>query len=750
MGIDKCVRLGIIVCMAVCLLVGMASSAAAIGKGAPPELNPLGNCATPNDDGIIGQVQAKLGEAVAIPVYIGSDDCIYNYKLSFIIPPEVDYDSVVLAACPLGLDSDMPRWEDSTRTLTVEHSNGGTCYTPDINDVFLYIWVNTHCKELQDFTADVVWPADDPDAPEIYLGHDDCNRDPLSLTDGSVYIEPVNIAFDISAEVGLIGDSVTVTVTCNNDYELKAFIHRLAYDPAVLALANPFFDQAPRADGAIMYGGCEASCLTVYGVNDNGFGLSDEVGAELYYITFKIISPVDDITGAVWFEAPDSTHDVWALDCEQKLEEFANVTYGTGSVTVPPYLATFDIGEAVWSNENLCEFTVPLYLQNNFTVTNFRIAMKYIDDLGADLYFDDLISVDDLYWPMTGDDQECTIGGYRYGELETYGTISIPPSEDLRKIGDLVFHLDNVSPGVTTDYLLEAINSGCDGDYDTWVRTYDEVRLYTDYQFADVQTVFDPGSIITEDGLIWINLPGVNGTCDKWGENCEYRESTSFNVKSNVDLDILTFAVPWSNDDYCVRGTDLQPGVAVEVNADSTEALITIYDITASADWKWYGCLEFTNAEYNEVWGDIWVEDIAFTETCASQVTPTSTGSAGGLHLEALPISVVSCQNLSNGGIARVTAVPDRFELLPNHPNPFNASTTIEFNLSEPAHTTLEVYNVTGQRVNVLLDAYTEAGRHSVWWDGTNAQGDGVASGMYFYRLRSGNLYDTKKMVLMK
>jgi hypothetical protein len=96
------------------------------------------------------------------------------------------------------------------------------------------------------------------------------------------------------------------------------------------------------------------------------------------------------------------------------------------------------------------------------------------------------------------------------------------------------------------------------------------------------------------------------------------------------------------------------------------------------------------------------------------------------------------------------TTLPESFELYQNYPNPFNPGTTIKYYLPEHTHVTLTVYNVTGQRVNVLLDRDAEAGYGEVVWNGTDSRGHPVASGIYLYRLDAGNWNLTKRMMLLK
>ena len=92
-----------------------------------------------------------------------------------------------------------------------------------------------------------------------------------------------------------------------------------------------------------------------------------------------------------------------------------------------------------------------------------------------------------------------------------------------------------------------------------------------------------------------------------------------------------------------------------------------------------------------------------------------------------------------------------RTRLNQNYPNPFNPTTTIGFTLRERSHVTLRVYNVAGQLVRTLVDEVRASGvSHTVDWDGRDARGTSVASGVYFYRLVTKDATRTRKMVLLK
>jgi|GEM_PF-2937694 len=85
-----------------------------------------------------------------------------------------------------------------------------------------------------------------------------------------------------------------------------------------------------------------------------------------------------------------------------------------------------------------------------------------------------------------------------------------------------------------------------------------------------------------------------------------------------------------------------------------------------------------------------------------------------------------------------------------NYPNPFNPLTTISFDLTDAGYTTLNIYNIAGQKIATLVQNELPAGTHNISWNGTTQNGTTVSSGMYFYRLQSGDYTMTNKMVLMK
>ncbi|MCI0329610.1 MAG: multicopper oxidase domain-containing protein [candidate division Zixibacteria bacterium] len=88
--------------------------------------------------------------------------------------------------------------------------------------------------------------------------------------------------------------------------------------------------------------------------------------------------------------------------------------------------------------------------------------------------------------------------------------------------------------------------------------------------------------------------------------------------------------------------------------------------------------------------------------------------------------------------------------VLGNYPNPFNPETQIAFRLPNAGNVDLRIFNLLGQEVRRLVNGNLEAGDHTVRWDGRDAAGQSVASGIYFYRLETPDFKKTKRMLLLK
>ena len=119
------------------------------------------------------------------------------------------------------------------------------------------------------------------------------------------------------------------------------------------------------------------------------------------------------------------------------------------------------------------------------------------------------------------------------------------------------------------------------------------------------------------------------------------------------------------------------------------------------------------------------------------------------------PAGIAALERLLTSLSRRDLPVPKETVLLANYPNPFNPETWIPYQLAEPAEVTVSIHASDGKLVRTLELGQVPAGVYSdkdraAYWDGQNAQGEPVASGVYFYTLSAGDFSATRKMVIRK
>jgi parallel beta-helix repeat protein len=130
-----------------------------------------------------------------------------------------------------------------------------------------------------------------------------------------------------------------------------------------------------------------------------------------------------------------------------------------------------------------------------------------------------------------------------------------------------------------------------------------------------------------------------------------------------------------------------------------------------------------------------------------SNISPCLGAGQNGADIGALGIGCFST-DVTEDDDAQL--LPKEFGLGQNYPNPFNPSTVIEYALPKACPVKIEIYNLLGQCVKVLIDDEQPAGWYSVTWDGTDRFNSEVATGMYFYRIKAGDFHKTRKMLLVK
>lgn len=139
------------------------------------------------------------------------------------------------------------------------------------------------------------------------------------------------------------------------------------------------------------------------------------------------------------------------------------------------------------------------------------------------------------------------------------------------------------------------------------------------------------------------------------------------------------------------------------------------------------------------------LQDAIFNMTYAEK--DESHGVHNNLYSNLLLNNAIEKANYIITGVASDNSnKPLEFNLLQNYPNPFNPTTKIKYTISQSGFVTLKIYDVIGQEVKTLVERFENPGEYSVEFNTTQ----NMASGVYFYRLKEGNLVLVKKMILMK
>jgi hypothetical protein len=219
----------------------------------------------------------------------------------------------------------------------------------------------------------------------------------------------------------------------------------------------------------------------------------------------------------------------------------------------------------------------------------------------------------------------------------------------------------------------------------------------------------NPDSVIL--GGVWMNGPAVGGwdIGGAWG----------------ADRRLLDTCKMWDNGTH----GDITAG-------DSIFSLQYSYATSATVGQEFkfgiYGCDNEGGFGNNHIEN---INDANATATVASQF-----GSIDPNFFDAWNYT-----NQGPTGVNDIIAVPLSCSLEQNYPNPFNPSTRIEYEIKSAGMVTMRIFNILGQVVATLMDEKQEAGKHFVLFDASK-----LSSGVYFYKITSGNFIDTKKMILMK
>jgi len=236
------------------------------------------------------------------------------------------------------------------------------------------------------------------------------------------------------------------------------------------------------------------------------------------------------------------------------------------------------------------------------------------------------------------------------------------------------------------------------------------------------------------------NIADENGDYDDWIEIYN-SNGYSVNIGGMYITDDLGDPMAWQIPDTNAEATTIMPGEYLLLWADKEpEQGILHCNIKLSSDGEQVGLAEMRDGAVH------FIDSLTF----GPQIADTSYGRMpdGGDTWVSFYEPSPGWSNDTMGVVSvreRYNSVVTHYTLSQNYPNPFNPSTTIKFSLAKAGRATLTVYSVTGQKIATLFNKRMNAGQVEVRWNASR-----LASGVYFYELKSGSFKAVKKMLLVK
>ncbi|GEM_PF-1160477 len=253
-------------------------------------------------------------------------------------------------------------------------------------------------------------------------------------------------------------------------------------------------------------------------------------------------------------------------------------------------------------------------------------------------------------------------------------------------------------------------------------------------------STFDGNSAQSNGGAI----AGQNGPITI--ENCTFYGNSIYSTSSPVggilmiDSDVLTI-----NNSIIAFSTNGRAVYCVGSGASVSASCSDIYG-NDDGDWSATGCTSGLEGTNGNISLDPMLCDPAGGNFRLSELSPCApSNNSCGILIGSQPAGCIPTdvgdeeQNL-----------PNQFSLEQNYPNPFNPSTNIGFTLPNRSVITLDIYNISGQKVITAYSGELPAGHHTVVWNGADRFGRIVPTGIYLYRLKAGESVASKKMLLLK
>ena len=229
--------------------------------------------------------------------------------------------------------------------------------------------------------------------------------------------------------------------------------------------------------------------------------------------------------------------------------------------------------------------------------------------------------------------------------------------------------------------------------------------------------------------------PVTIANCTFYGNSCE-SQTGGIIFNDGDSLNIVNSIIAFNTNGLAVSCL----GAAARINVECS-------DIYGNDDGDWFGCIGGLNGINGNFSSDPQLCDPAAGNFRLSELSPCApANNACGVLIGAGGTGCIPT-GIEDGDDSHL---PDEFSLNQNYPNPFNPSTNISFTVPVRSSVEIEIYNISGQKVLTLFEGSIPAGQHQITWNGTDARGRIVPTGVYLYRLKAGGFVSSRKMLLLK
>ena len=412
------------------------------------------------------------------------------------------------------------------------------------------------------------------------------------------------------------------------------------------------------------------------------------------------------------------------------------------------------------------EVTIPLSI-NNFTFPN----VEYSGDFEADSYNGDgeiSIEINNLgqqvleYWIEVPESNRSSGGpdlyGYSWQDSSEDGVNFV--WNDISEIGTFVNFLS------TDDF----VDIDLPFSFPFYGQLKDQAKVSTngyitfgedgvDYSNDPIPSPFQPNDLIA---IFWDDLNGSNADFYYYYDEennafiLQYSNFPFFNGQGNLNFQAHLHE---SGDIYFyydeMDGALYSSTIGIE-NSDATDGLQVVYNSNYLSS---YHAIKLS---YNAPWieSDKWHGSVSENEPDTITLSFPQETLPSGVYTATVKLHTNDPANeLINIPITvNVTTVSNddnsvqalQSNLQQNYPNPFNPETTISFFVDTNSEVAIEIYDIKGRKVKTLVRDNYSRGNHNVVWNGTNEEGNPVASGIYLYKMRNGSFSKSRKMILLK